>query len=427
MNIYNRVIVTSVLFLSAQATYAYKIPTHDNLSQKTVLCSILGQDDFTKSIGWVSIENDNEKFKFKRLDLITKTGSAVDLTSRELIGWGAVYEDEETKLRPVNHFFNPLTSEGGAAGIASPDWAIEDTGKIVFPMKQEYSYSDAKNMIADALTATDKNERKEAWGQFFQTLGMVVHHIQDMSQPQHVRNDNHCDGDIDGISCYGFHNPSYYEAYTNDNHSMILASYGCNSYPQLDLRYFSTARDFWITDNGNGRGIAEYTNHNFVSAGTNFDYHWLSNNVVPDFRYPNPDPQNLGTGIKIHKIDIQDPALMSADFPLAGELWFYETTVNDNYLGTQTANKRASTESLWKEHIEQYAANPYDLDEEVIKKAFNLNKFNFEAAYPFLIPRAIAYGAGLINYFFRGRLDVSNVLYLCLLYTSDAADDRPRV
>ena len=412
MNIYKRVIVTSALFLSTQATYAYKIPTHDKLSQKTALCSILGQDDFTKSIGWVSIDNGNEKFKFKRLDLITKTGSAVDLTSRGLIGWGAVYEDEEAKLRPVNHFFNPLTSEGGTAGLASPDWALEDTGKIIFPVKQEYSYSDANNMIVNALTAADNNERKEAWGQFFQTLGMVVHHIQDMSQPQHVRNDNHCDGNIDGVSCYGFHNPSYYEAYTNENRNSILASYGCNSYPQIDLRYFTRARDFWITDNGNGRGMSEFTNHNFVSAGTNFDYHWLSNNVVPDFRYPNPDPQNQGSGIIIHKIDTQDPALISADFPLAGELWFYETTVKDNYLGTQIPNKRASTESLWKEHIEQYEANPYDLDKEVIKRAFNLNKFNFEAAYPFLIPRAIAYGAGLINYFFRGRLDVSNVLYL---------------
>ena len=135
-----------------------------------------------------------------------------------------MYEDEEAKLRPVNHFFNPLTSEGGSAGLASPEWALEDLGKVLIPMKQDYSFSDANNMIVDALTKSEKNIRKEHWGQFFQTLGMVIHHIQDMSQPQHVRNDNHCDGNIDGVNCYGFHNPSYYEEYTNENRDSIFST-----------------------------------------------------------------------------------------------------------------------------------------------------------------------------------------------------------
>ena len=242
MNSYIRTTVASVFFFSAPACHAYKIETHDELSQKTILCSTMGQEAFAKSIGWVSLENnDDVYYRFKRIDLINKTGSTINLTSQELVGWGAVYEDEEAKLRPVNHFYNPLTSEGGSAGLASPDWALEDLGKILIPKEQEYSYSDANQRIFDALTIPDKNKRKEHWGQFFQTLGMVIHHIQDMSQPQHVRNDNHCDGDIDGVSCYGFHNPSYYEEYTNKNRIEILDSYDCSSYPQLDLRYFSTA------------------------------------------------------------------------------------------------------------------------------------------------------------------------------------------
>ena len=279
-------------------------------------------------------------------------------------------------------------------------------------MKQEYSFSDANTRFFDALATPDKNSRKEHWGQFFQTLGMVIHHIQDMSQPQHVRNDNHCDGDIDGVSCYGFHNPSYYEEYTNENRGSILSQFDCNSYPQLDLRYFSAARDFWLTESGNGRGMAEYTNRNFVSAGTNFRKKWFSYNVAAHFNFPEPDPNNDGSGLKIQKVDIQDPALMSSGFPLPGEIWFYETQVTDNYLGIAEVNERASTSSLWDDKFEYYNIDSDSEDEEVIKRAFNLNKFNFEAAYPFLIPRAISYGAGLINYFFRGRLDVSNVLYL---------------
>ena len=76
---------------------------------------------------------------------------------------------------------------------------------------------------------------------------------------------------------------------------------------------------------------------------------WFSNNVTTHFNYPKPDPNNDGAGVKIHKIDIQDPTLMSADFPLAGEIWFYETTVTDNYLGTVEVNERASSASLWND------------------------------------------------------------------------------
>ena len=39
---------------------------------------------------------------------------------------------------------------------------------------------------------------------------------------------------------------------------------------------------------------------------------------------------------------------------------------------------------------------------------FTLNRFNFDAAHQFLIPRAVGYSAGMINYFFRGvgQMDV---------------------
>jgi hypothetical protein len=38
---------------------------------------------------------------------------------------------------------------------------------------------------------------------------------------------------------------------------------------------------------------------------------------------------------------------------------------------------------------------------------FALNRFTFDAAHKFLIPRAVGYSAGLINYFFRGQLEIT--------------------
>ncbi len=113
MNIYLKLIVASAFLLSTPSSQAYEIATHDKLSLKTALCSVLGQDIFMKSIGWASIlKNDDDDFKFKRVDLIQKTGTTLDLTTQELIGWGAQYEDDIASIkRPLNHFFDPLRNK----------------------------------------------------------------------------------------------------------------------------------------------------------------------------------------------------------------------------------------------------------------------------------------------------------------------------
>jgi hypothetical protein len=65
---------------------------------------------------------------------------------------------------------------------------------------------------------------------------------------------------------------------------------------------------------------------------------------------------------------------------------------------------RAATLSIFADEIDRYTvssltgdSNPY----------FSLNRFNFDAAHADLIPRAVAYSAGLLNYFFRGQMQIS--------------------
>ena len=45
-------------------------------------------------------------------------------------------------------------------------------------------------------------------------------------------------------------------------------------------------------------------------------------------------------------------------------------------------------------------------------RLLSLNRFNFDEVYPFLLPRAVTYSAGLINHFFRGRLSVEKVRWM---------------
>jgi hypothetical protein len=50
-----------------------------------------------------------------------------------------------------------------------------------------------------------------------------------------------------------------------------------------------------------------------------------------------------------------------------------------------------TTESIW--------------DSFLTTKTYSLNRFNYDAMADLLIPRSVAYSAGLINYFFRGKID----------------------
>ena len=63
------------------------------------------------------------------------------------------------------------------------------------------SVLDAREAMYRALTGQDKNgnpvaateaDRKKYWITTFRSLGDVVHLLQGMVQPQHMRNDSHC-------------------------------------------------------------------------------------------------------------------------------------------------------------------------------------------------------------------------------------------
>lgn len=199
------------------------------------------------------------------------------LTIRDLVRYGANFED--TDPRALNHFYNPIDglplSVLGLtlANNTSPAWALEDAGEITGNIAgaQQFSYKDARGYFYKAFTEPAKDDRDRNWGLTFQSLGQVIHHVQDMAQPQHVRNDAHLDkgsGSVFGFQLNSLYNPSAYELYTNDNRETLPFSSGSAPDPLADLTAFSIPRAFW-TD-GQGRGLAQYTNANFLSAGTNF-------------------------------------------------------------------------------------------------------------------------------------------------------------
>ena len=223
----------------------------------------------------------------------------------DLLRFGAEWEDNlgiaQHWFQPLRHFYDPVFDRGLDVGgfvgaslsVKSPDWALEDLttyngspGPLAY---QDFSLRDARDYLYGALTASSEFQRKGYFGRMFQTIGHVMHHLQDMAQPQHVRNDPHCDQPSCALltSALGINQifaPSLFEKYTNLDHptdplrqvrrNLPLSPPGLIAvYPGTNPinTPFKEARAFWLTTasgGGAGRGIAEYTNRNFFSAGT---------------------------------------------------------------------------------------------------------------------------------------------------------------
>jgi hypothetical protein len=410
-----RACALSVFWLLVSAVSAYEVQTHEAISKAAVEGSVLKMPNTLEQLGLRPLQIDDPRQTFP------KSTPGGQMTIEDLIQFGARWEDDLSVLQALRHFYDPvgdraldLPDTGTSLSTKSPDWALEDQGDYAIPAiaDQKFSYKDARSYLFNALTDPSDGERKRYFGLTFQTLGHVIHHLQDMAQPQHVRNDVHCDH----VFCAAvasitgerrFYAPSLYEKYTNldvpsDPFQQILpklpfgeegsaAVYSGNQ----STTPFKSPRQFWRTtppntDISTGKGIAEYTNRNFFSAGT-------------IFAYSSPPPR-YGINTYYSPIEIVDIAVLLPGTGLSGSVRFWDSDVTDTLAGGPASkNKRALSEGLLDSDVVQY----YSTNGGPGNVIFSLNRFTFDAAHHYLIPRAVGYSAGLINYFFRGQMEIT--------------------
>ena len=299
-----------------------------------------------------------------------------------LLAYGAKQEDDEQIWRAAFHFMDPQHSGRGltvplAHASSSLDWALNDSGIAEFQIlvpnltsENLYSYPDALEQFRAGLTASSEQIRGEQLSLAFQSLGHLVHHVQDLAQPSHARNDSHV----------AYHNLKFlglgvdpYHAWTQDRGEDIPTS----GYPEPDI---TRASQLW-TDGG--KGMAEFTSRNFVSEDTNF---WKTpGGFAPHPLFPAPVPLWNPT----LKVPMQFPGQVTA------EVWFVGNQVTDVLHPDRSSfNDRASSFSIFNEDVG--AGHMY------------LDGTNFDAANAFLLPRAVAYSASFLDHFFRGRMQLAS-------------------
>ncbi len=300
-------------------------------------------------------------------------------------------------LRSVNHFHNPITDLGfsGIWGSGSLDgessilWSQEPVGAQ--SPGGYYSWHDARYYFYNALIATDKTERNTNYAELFRGVGQLMHLVEDLSVPEHVRDDGHYipgyEDWVEGTDDQGVKNvkilpgsgaiqilgnnvtPVFFEQTAIGDPNPLASVPVANLFDtnQYDGSNPDITKETDI-------GLSEYTNANFLSPDTIF-----SN----DFSYP--DWTNIVE---------------------------YEKTVGTKkwtYLRKLGTGETDGSQVGYGEHIEHLARAKcfYKYLPAYFKSlGLKMDDAVYQNYAEKLIPYAVGYSAGLLSYFFRGEIDL---------------------
>lgn len=294
----------------------------------------------------------------------------------EWVQVGGEYEDIPKwylpYIRSLNHFHNPITEEGFKGDCLGSSLCVSSTVWALMPLGTQstltgnYSWYDVRDYYYKALTSSTKTERDTNFAETFRGLGQLMHLIQDASVPAHTRNDFHffpnyenwVEGEI-GITRISKYNLTFF----GDTVSNIASFIDTNQYNGTNSAVTLL----------NSVGLSEYSNANFFSEDTIFSAN-----------YPNPAKENTNAILKEQ----------TAEDGQTDKVYYIQLNGQDYRLAAYSYFKNADTNNLittegWK----------YNLDDHVYSDYSSL-----------LLPRAVGYSAGLLNYFFRGNMDIEKEL-----------------
>ncbi len=327
------------------------------------------------------------------------TANAVHLRATECNPRGANGGDPHGDFdRVLHHFYDPHFRRGFFGGAKAPDWATGSLDAFGNPnspdlmSRNHFSLMSAREAMYRALTGrrsadrqplepvpngkaqTPEQIRNAYWATTFRALGDAVHLVQDMAQPQHTRNDAHPGSVFEGwIDARALGAPVY--TLFRGSETAPLLDYGDHPIPRFD-RY----SHYWSTGSS-GLGLADYSNREFFTEDTNLG-------SAEALQYPSPD-----SALTAYQ---KETVPLSVGVNFAAEVSFLRGTVRDRLTGAEDSI-RMTTESVF----DAWAG----LGIVPIDTQYTMNRHVYDDQVRLLVPRAVAYSAGLIDYFFRGRID----------------------
>ncbi|MFZ3090790.1 MAG: hypothetical protein WA240_09245 [Nitrospirota bacterium] len=363
-----------VLFYSTNSL-AWSVKwTHPDISEKAAEYSFLGPSngDYLKNLGFY--KNIKETFT---LNSNTKT-------VQKWIGEGGIEEDAGNIFTAYyyNHFHNPLALSWNQAGLNTIYPFINGKSSLLWAQdaSNPWSWQKAREYYHLALTSQINTEREANFAKTFKGVGHIMHLIQDSAQPAHVRNDPHPLDDIGIVP--------QFENWAKNNRLQVLGLMLNPVFPAVSLNIpsgnYIPITQLWDTDqyngsnppSGNAIGISEYTNANFFSEDTIY---------LGSFPYPD-----------ITQTAVTERTAPSGSYPRQYYLknCCGETNNGQGYL--------LSAVDYLDYYRQQYPSLASGLPKIPVQDD---NVYQDYASL--LLPRAVGYSAGLLNYFFRGTLEIT--------------------
>lgn len=369
---------------------AFDPETHRLLTLEAIQRSVVGTDAGMREKTGVGLSQSLPVFMNQEVE---PTGQY--MTAKNAAGYGAIHEDE-TNVFPhpaCNHFFDPqnngreLTIAGVNCGQPSPRWALEDLQNFI---SQVYSYREAQKRLYTVFSGATEADRINAAGRVFQSLGHIVHHIQDMAQPQHVRNEAHLD----------IVRPmpeAAYESIAREKLSAqkIAALIASKTYA---VPMFPYASDYWSNPSAPYTGMADFASKNFVTYAKSYRYNNTTGTLDVVGDHPLPNQYNVSDGslkTVVSKV-VTFRSLSGVEF--YQNMLYLNGEIFDSYPGGYTSDKNqfvGAGRLLGALGGAKYTY--FNWDDPLVR----------EAGWSFLVPRAVAFSSGLINHFFRGKIAVS--------------------
>ena len=316
----------------------------------------------------------------------------------EWIGEGGAEEDSPF-TRSFKHFHDPTRNleDAGLGGmmLSALRWAQQPPGTQL--SGGSYSWHDARQYYLNALTATSIEQRDENLAKMFRAIGQVMHLLEDMSVPEHVRDDPHPSNSLIGwLPIY-----SSYEKYVNLNiateaniDAFFQTTYSNMKRYEWDALLESSAfsasdarvpiANLFDKHSVSGlfglpgdltSGLSEYTNTNYFSDDTIFK---------EKYEYP-------------RKEDLEIIAAVPTTIPNAvNERRYYRVK---STAGVEKVERMAVIgryyDYMTKNHPNEQTEPRFYLDDDC-----------YQEYAQHLIPRAMGYAASVPDYFFRGRFEV---------------------
>jgi|GEM_PF-1004936 len=297
---------------------------------------------------------------------------------KHTFGYDPFGQPNEDIRRSFNHFYDPVHFIPLRDPCVTFDWFnLPDPVQAHFwamngssQLENIYDWEHTKEYLYLALTSSYSYLRKVNLKKFYLSLGHMIHMVQDMAVPAHVRNDNH------GINFYPWSTSraqafekERYEAYCSTNFKNL--DYEPNGTYQFDDFY-----DYW--SNSNQTGLAEFTNHNFISQDTNFDHFHFD--CRQDNLFLAPLWENIYDDLN--------------DEEVAHVVRYYLHTIHDLYTDQIYPDVPISALSYWDFFLEEYGP-----------QVLSMNSTIYLSNALILLPHATAYSAGLLDHIFQPQID----------------------